>query len=92
MVRTYHNTSRTVSRIAIRRSSRAGLVSPSSSVATAEGMKSHLVCRLEIDTFDDIDFTLTRPVITLCPETWPNLPKKIKRWATVLEGELTEQP
>ena len=37
------------------------------------GVKGHLVEGHPVDTFDDIDFTLTGPVLTLGPECGPNL-------------------
>ena len=36
-------------------------------------MQGHLVVGHSVDTFDDIDFTLTGPVLTLGPECGPNL-------------------
>ena len=42
-------------------------------LASGTSSRSKLVERVFVDTFDDIDFTLTGPVLTLGPECGPNL-------------------
>ena len=49
------------------------MVGPGGGTTTRVGVQGHLVVGHSVDTFDDIDFTLTGPVLTLGPECGPNL-------------------
>ena len=49
------------------------LVSAIGSETARLGMESHLIIGHEVYTFDDIDFTVLRPIVALGPNTGPYL-------------------
>ena len=71
----------------------ASLICAIGSETAGLGMQSHLVELHEIDTLDDIDFTIGRPVVALGPDTRPDLHRaQFKQWRGLTANSRTEQP
>ena len=77
---------RTSSIITVSCSRLAKLIGPGGGSTTRIGVQSHLVVGHGINTFDDINFTLTGPVLTLGPECRPNLNRGDVRASSVGDG------